>query len=225
MRQSEWPAPTFDGRGDGDFPSLSMSKPRAPKKGMPTLPPVRTITPDPAIGNLLDFSSIAQVPPPPHTLQGTTATVSNQPLVFGDEDFAFLESKTVQNRSASANTQNAATSQSASVSTLNIATARLRDPAKEEEDKRREIRRMTYQQASPDDTNALKEFIDGERLFNLRRQAESIRACLEELRGQRKEIRLIGRLGLALFPKDSSLANKVFECSELHRSKPAFSPM
>lgn len=194
---------------------------------MPTLPPVRTVTPDPAVGNLLDFGSSSQAPPPPppQAIQGMASTVSNQPLVFGDEDFAFLESKTAQNRSTSANTQNAGTSQSASVNTFNAATARMRDPAKEEEDKRREVRRMTYQQASPDDTNALKEFIDGERSFNLRRQAESMRACLEELRGQRKEIRLIGRLGLSLFPKDSSLANKVFECSELHRHKTEFSPM
>lgn len=157
---------------------------------------------------LLDFSPGLNVP---HN-SGVMNTRTTEPFVFGDEDFAFLENRSGMNRPAAVNT-------------LDFSTARLRDPAKEQEDQRREIRRMTYQQVSPDGSNALQEFITGVRSFNMQRQGEAIKACLEELQGQRKEIRLIGRLGSVVYPKDSSLANKVFEYQELARNNPEFSPM
>ncbi|KAG0049779.1 hypothetical protein BGZ83_005398, partial [Gryganskiella cystojenkinii] len=215
LQQSEWPAPTFDNREEGDFPTLPKAKAPVKKGGIPALPPVRVVPP--SAGAFLNVGAGAQ-----SSQVSTHASSSSLPpafltstpqFVFGDADFEFLEKTT-------------RITPPATTDSLELAIARLRDPAKEEEDRRREMRNIIPQQATPDTTwKELDNFLVRARSFNLRRQAETIRLCLDELRGQRKEIRLIGRLGSVVYPKESSLANKVFECQELSQLKADFSPI
>ncbi|KAF8934753.1 hypothetical protein BGZ58_005465 [Dissophora ornata] len=224
MANPEWAAPTFEGGESGDFPSLSMGPKSSPKKsGMPTLPPPRKAEPlDPreyttvgssGSGESVPKSSTPQGKPktnqrPDMSRQSVTATTSNDGLIFGEEELDFLANIPVQSSSSRPKERDSS----------ELELARLADPAKVHEDSRRVIRTMPLLQASPvRSTSSQIPFTIGMRDYNMRRLSQAIRNGLSELRGQRKEIRLIGRLGCVLYPKGPSILNQIWEYTQLEK--------
>ncbi|KAF9914012.1 hypothetical protein BX616_009142 [Lobosporangium transversale] len=222
--QLEWAATAFETRDEDDFPSLSGPSKAAPKpaskSGMPKLPPVRQVG-SPGLG----FNA-----PKPQPQRGTTESNANQPtsrsvngnLVFGERELEFLE--------------NLPDSRPKESDSKGLEQARLRDPSKERKDAQRTLRVLPQLQASPVQSNPgshapLNTFNYEIRRYNMRRLTESIWNGLKELRGQRKEMRLVGRIGCVMYPTKSG-PNKFWEYTQLenlisqHRElRPIFSPI
>ncbi|KAF9189399.1 hypothetical protein BGZ51_009632 [Haplosporangium sp. Z 767] len=209
--QGQWPAPAFESAGASDFPTLSTSSPRR-KSGMPTLPPPRKVD------SSWDHPGRA-LSGPSSPSQGST----NQPLVIDAEGLAYLGS--IPSRSARHGSDNSGLEQ-----------PRLRDPAKERADAQRVIRILPNQQASRPQImrqpESLDDFIRNMQKYDMQRLVQALRQGLKELQGQRKEIRLIGRLGCVLYPAKPSALNRPWDYRDLEtvvkencHSSPLFCPL
>ncbi|KAI1305595.1 hypothetical protein EDD11_004886 [Mortierella claussenii] len=217
----EWGARTFETNDEDHFPSLSAPATGA-KASMPSLPPVRKVdklrsgasTPTAARGPISSTAS-----------QSGGNSASNS-IVFGDQEFEFLAN--IPGSRPPENDGNG------------LYQAKLRDPAKEREDMRRTVRELPRQQASSPRSSQVgagfpppqATFINDMREYNMRRLSESIRNGLRELRGQRKEIRLLGRLGCVLYPTVTNVLNQLWEYTQLEgvvvqqrELRPIFSPI
>ncbi|KAG0329210.1 hypothetical protein BGZ99_003100 [Dissophora globulifera] len=258
----EWSGPTFEAKDPGDFPSLSMSSHSTSKKtGMPTLPPVRKVgvpesdsvgwskssSSSASTGKRPTSSSIATSNLEPTDFKNARATSSaanvgssrdnnyndddnysssSSSLVFGDNDFDYLAN-------ISAHSSASSSSRPKERDNSGLERPRLQDPAKHEEDTRRTMRTLPSLQASPAlASSSLPQFVDKLRSYNMRRSSEAIRNGLAELRGHRKEIRLVGRLGSVLYPSDPSVLSHVWEYTQLENVivrergvRPVFSPI
>ncbi|KAF9565161.1 hypothetical protein EC968_004220 [Mortierella alpina] len=228
VEEPEWASPTFTSSGAGDFPALPMGG-RAPAKrsGMPALPPPRIVTASQDLSRPPTASSIRST----SSAQSATHSIdspSSGSLVFGDQEFEFLERQ-------SALHPGRARLNEGDMAGLEL--GRLRDPAQERADSERTIRRLPVQQVSPLQSDSrrgssLDIFIDEMRTFNMQRLSQAIRAGLRELQGQRKEIRLFGRLGCVLFPANPALLNRSWDITQVesaivkeHGVRPLFSPV
>ncbi|KAG0371297.1 hypothetical protein BGX24_001747 [Mortierella sp. AD032] len=127
MPQPEWGAPTFNTTGKGDFPSLAAGNRAPPKRsGMPSLPPPRSVT----------TSNTDYTKPPTASLQAAQSN-SSQELVFGDQDWDYLEDR------ASGGLR------SREMENNGLDVPKLRDPNMEFTDLQRTLRRLPNQQATP----------------------------------------------------------------------------
>ncbi|CAO3574473.1 unnamed protein product [Mortierella alpina] len=230
VEEPEWASPTFTPSGDGDFPSLHVGSKAPPKRtGMPALPPLRIVggsqdtSRPPSVGSTRSANPAQSAN---HSVDSSSSSSSN--LVFGDREFEFLERQ-------SALHPGRARLNEGDMAGLEL--GRLRDPAQERADSERTIRRLPVQQVSPLQSTSRRDsrldvFIDEMRTFNMQRLSQAIRAGLRELQGQRKEIRLFGRLGCVLFPANPALLNKPWDITQVesvvvkeHGVKPLFSPV
>ncbi|KAF9347990.1 hypothetical protein BGX34_002763, partial [Mortierella sp. NVP85] len=216
LEEREWSSAGYDATGgDSDFPSLSSSssKSAGKKVGVPSLPPVRRVdsqTSGNTAGSPGGFYSPTESP----------SRASNGSFVIGESDFEYLESIT---SSASRQWERDRDEHDP---------PRVRDARREREDGQRVIQTLPRLQASPSQQNGQSAFINAIKTFNMRRLSESIWNGMSELRGQRKEIRLIGRLGNALYPLDPIFKDKAWEYTELEKAiagsarlRPVFSPI
>ncbi|KAF8986445.1 hypothetical protein BGZ46_003552 [Entomortierella lignicola] len=221
--QPEWSAQPFENKDENDFPSLGQVSKNVPApKGTSSSSsaPVSSFSSQAAnvskaASAALNASGRAD---PQHT------NLSSESIVFGEQDLAYLENIPAR------------ASRPRERDSFGLEQATLRDPAKEREDAQRTIRSLPRLQASPN-TSIPRQvtpeatFIIGMRSFNMRRLSESIRNGLKELRGQRKEIRLVGRLGCMLYPTDNFILNQSWEYTHLdtilkdRRIQPVFSPI
>ncbi|KAI7816975.1 hypothetical protein BC939DRAFT_21339 [Gamsiella multidivaricata] len=233
--ESEWPAPEFNAGDAGDFPSLSSTPKGAPKRtGMPSLPPMRRVdtsssgwsTPSPAP------SQPSSRRPSSSLQRDNPVSQTNDSLVFGEQEFAYLEGIRGQPSNSSRPRE---------YNSNDLEQARLRDPVKEYEDHERTIHILPRLQAGPGSgdispatppATPQSPFVQGMRVYNMRQLSENIRNGLKELRGQRKEIRLTGRLGCVLYPTDPSILNQPWEYTQLESvivkergNRPLFSPI
>ncbi|KAF9093637.1 hypothetical protein BGX23_003082 [Mortierella sp. AD031] len=216
LPQPEWGAPTFNTSGKSDFPSLSTGAKAPPRRtGMPSLPPPRPVT-----SANTDYTK----PPilPPQSPQPSASPV----LVFGDQDWDYLEDRASQSSGQ----------RSKEMESNGLDVPRLRDPNSEFADAQRTLRRLPNQQATPGGPSSpsmgSNKFIDTMRIYNLRRLAESIRSGLTELQGRRKEIRLFGRLGNVVYPTHAGILTRPWEFTDIesvlikkHGVRPSFSPI
>ncbi|KAK3807888.1 MAG: hypothetical protein J3Q66DRAFT_356768 [Benniella sp.] len=217
LEEREWSSAGYDatGGGDNEFPSLSASssKSAGKKVGVPSLPPVRKVdsqTSGNMAGSPGGFYSPTESP----------SRASNGGYEYVDSDFEYLESIT---SSASRQWERDRDEHDP---------PRLRDAQREREDGHRVIQTLPRLQASPSQQNGQSAFVNAIKAFNMKRLSESIWNGMSELRGQRKEIRLIGRLGSALYPLDPIFKDKAWEYTELEkliagsaRLRPVFSPI
>ncbi|KAF9907259.1 hypothetical protein EC991_011160 [Linnemannia zychae] len=200
MPQPEWGAPTFDTTEKADFPALSTGNRAPPKRsGMPSLPPPRSVT----------ASNFDYTRPTTSSTQATQSS-SSQELVFGDQDWDYLEDRA----SLSSRGQ-----RSREMESSGLDVPKLRDRGMELEDSQRTLRRLPNQQATPGGPSAQfvesSRFIDTMRVYNMRRLAESIRSGLTELQGRRKEIRLFGRLGNVVYPSAGPMLTRAWEFTDI----------
>ncbi|KAF9953958.1 hypothetical protein BGZ72_005044 [Mortierella alpina] len=228
VEEPEWASPTFTPSGANDFPSLPMGGKAPPKRsGMPALPPLRIV------GGTQDMSRPPTAGSTRSTSSAQSAThsvdsPSSSSLVFGDQEFEFLERQ-------SALHPGRARLHEGDMTGLEL--GKLRDPAQERADSERTIRRLPVQQVSPLQSSSrpdssLDIFINEMRTFNMQRLSQAIRAGLRELQGQRQEIRLFGRLGCVLFPATPALLHRPWDITQVesaivkeHGVRPLFSPV
>ncbi|KAF9438366.1 hypothetical protein BGZ76_008396 [Entomortierella beljakovae] len=221
MAQPEWSAQLFEDRKEEDFPVLGGSPKSITKMGASSAlssghkPKVHTGSPNSSGDNPWGQNS------------GGISSTGNS-IVFGDRDIAYLES--LHDRRSAKSPQNENNNDG-------LALVNLRDPVKEREDSHRVFRSLPNQKATPGSPLPQQiaphiSFINGMRSYNMRRLSESIRNGLKELRGQRKEIRLVGRLGCVLYPIDGYILNKFWEYTQLESMivrerdiRPIFSPI
>ncbi|KAF9116312.1 hypothetical protein BGX27_003620 [Mortierella sp. AM989] len=219
--QPEWSTQSFKPKDESEFPSLGPAPKNVAKTG------IVPASPESHKQETLKGSSGTPV----HSASGSSSQYMMSPsdsIVFGEQDLAYLENIPAQ-RSAK--------SQPRERDNIGLEQASLRDPAKDQEDARRTIRSLPRLQASPDipvprQITPQATFINGMRSYNMRRLSESIRNGLKELRGQRKEIRLVGRLGCVLYPMDNFILNRSWEYTQLEsvivkerEIRPIFSPI
>ncbi|KAF9207678.1 hypothetical protein BGZ49_010787 [Haplosporangium sp. Z 27] len=221
--QPEWSAQPFENKDENDFPSLGqVSKNVSAFKGTSSSSSAPVSSSSSQAANVSKAASAALNASgradPQHT------SLSSESIVFGEQDLAYLENIPAR------------ASRPRERDNFGLEQATLRDPAKEREDAQRTIRSLPRLQASPN-TSIPRQvtpeatFIIGMRSFNMRRLSESIRNGLKELRGQRKEIRLVGRLGCMLYPTDNFILNQSWEYTHLdtilkdRRIQPVFSPI
>ncbi|KAG0006128.1 hypothetical protein BGZ79_008674 [Entomortierella chlamydospora] len=223
--QPEWPAQSFETKDEDDFPSLgSVSKSASKSVSRPSVSPTPPKSHKPKTykdeaGAILDNSRATT---PQHM------TSRSNSIVFGEQDLAYLENIPAQRSAVSRPREH---------DNIGLEQAALRDPTKDQEDAQRTIRSLPRLQASPEtpiqrQVTPQAAFITGMRNYNMRRLSESIRNGLKELRGQRKEIRLVGRLGCVLYPMDNFILNQFWEYTQLEsvivkkrEIRPVFSPI
>ncbi|KAG0271068.1 hypothetical protein BGZ95_001187 [Linnemannia exigua] len=217
MPQPEWGAPTFNTTGKGDFPSLSAGNRAPPKRsGMPSLPPPRSVN-----------TSNADYTKRPTASSQAAQYSSSQELVFGDQDWDYLEDRAAQSSGGQ---------RSREMESNGLDVPKLRDPNMDFADSQRTLRRLPNQQATPGGSSlqvvGSSRFIDTMRVYNMRRLAESIRSGLTELQGRRKEIRLFGRLGNVVYPSLAPMLTRSWEFTDIESDlikkrgvRPWFSPI
>ncbi|KAG0244289.1 hypothetical protein BGX31_009368 [Mortierella sp. GBA43] len=221
LQENEWSTSGFES-SDGDFPSLSSPSKGAPKKGgMPPLPAVRKP------GSGFDTAESFRGPDSATSRQAESSSRSGS-FVIGESEFDYLESIPTQPSASSRQWERDRDEQDR---------PRLRDGGKEKEAEKRVIQTLPRQQASPSQPDSGRgsqqsTFLAGLRRFNMKRLTENIWNGLRELQGKRKEIRLIGRFGTALYPLDSIFRDKAWEYAELEnliaretKLQPVFSPV
>ncbi|KAF9360865.1 hypothetical protein BGX26_007282, partial [Mortierella sp. AD094] len=219
--QPEWSAQSFETKDENDFPSLSPVSKSISRPGITPTPP----TSHKPEAYKDDAKAILD------SARGTTSqhmTSQSDSIVFGEQELAYLENIPAQRSAVSRPKEH---------DNIGLEQATLRDRTKEQEDAQRTIRSLPRLQASPEapvqrQVTPQATFIIGMRSYNMRRLSESIRNGLRELRGQRKEIRLVGRLGCVLYPMDNFILNQSWEYTQLEsvivkerEIRPVFSPI